>query len=122
MDLRNCSAAADASANPLANSSVAAPTRSNTAAGEPAPTFCAEAGGLARDGGFDESETGAILCARPAIFELFTRAMLVPTLSTAKQGSATARLGRAVAPNLDRKSLSGGYQGDEARHRDNCSN
>ena len=70
IDLRNCSAAAEASVSPLANSSVAAATRSNRASGDSAPSLWVGTGGLALGFGFDGLGIGAVLIAAAAIFEL----------------------------------------------------
>ena len=74
IDLRNCSAAAEASVSPLANSSVAAATRSNRASAFPTPAFRAAAGGWASGAWFDELRIVVALIARTGIFELARRA------------------------------------------------
>ena len=82
IDLRNCSAAAEACVSPLANSSVAAATRSDKASGVRELDFWVGAGGLASGFGSAGLEVVVALSVRAATFELFTRAIWDPTLST----------------------------------------
>ena len=82
IDLRNCSAAAEACVNPLANSSVAAATRSKTTAAVEVSAFSFRGESFVRGLDFDAATTEGASSDRVAIFELLTSAMWYPSLNT----------------------------------------
>ena len=116
IDLRNCSAAAEACVSPLANSSVAAATRSNRASGVPVRTFWPRSMRVGERQWLRRARDRAALGAPAAIFELLTRAILDPALSARLEGDRRPRPPdeRGLPSNSDNRSLSDRHQGSGA--------